>query len=410
MAGGAGEVVGRLRGGAPDPSLQCDPPSSCNPASAGLPPLRLEPFVTAVWILERTASRRFPFRISIEQHGRVLLAVRTQARWPGPGQQIFCLRERELDPAEVLEPVERVPVAHLTRLGRKLTLVLDRPNRKRCELLAVQKPRRDGTGTYEQVFFRTESGIRAHRSRTRLELALPGSPLAIVVDSGERYPWRFPGAAVERRKLAAGDYALLDGERVAAVVERKSFDNLLAELGAIQAFHQQLADLASHEAAVLVIEADYRDFLDPARLAGRWPPAHLARGLAEIAALHPHLPMIYAGNRKLANLWTARYFAAVAARLAGRGPGLVRELELGYDATPRPAGLDARIRAAALEEMPAEFAFSELAVRFEETPPARLRRVLGQLRDEGRIVRTGAGRGARWERRPADAGLLLPLT
>jgi hypothetical protein len=31
----------------------------------------------------------------------------------------------------------------------------------------VQKPRREG-GTYEQVFFGTESGIRPHRSRTQL--------------------------------------------------------------------------------------------------------------------------------------------------------------------------------------------------------------------------------------------------
>ena len=88
-------------------------------------------------MVERTASRRFPYRVSIEQNGRLVLAVRAQARWPGPGQQIFCLRESELDPAEPLEPVERVPVAHLTRLGRKLALVLDRPNRKRCELLVV---------------------------------------------------------------------------------------------------------------------------------------------------------------------------------------------------------------------------------------------------------------------------------
>lgn len=73
--------------------------------------------------------------------------------------------------------------------------MLDRPNLKRCELL-VQKPRREG-GTYEQVFFRTESGIRAHRSRTRLELAPATAELRIVVDSGERYLWRFPGAAVE---------------------------------------------------------------------------------------------------------------------------------------------------------------------------------------------------------------------
>lgn len=356
--------------------------------------------VTALWIVERTPSRRFPFRVSLEQNGRLLLAVRAQARWPGPGQQIFCLRERELDPAEPLEPLERVPVAHLTRLGRKLTVVLDRPSRKRCELLVVRKPRRDGTGTYEEVFFRTESGIRAHRSRTRLELAPATSPLRIVVDSGERYPWRFPRALVERRKLAAGDYALLDGERVAAVVERKSFDNLLGEVGAIQALHQQLADLASHATAALVIEADYRDFLDPERLTGRWPPAHLARALAELAALHPGLPIIYAGNRKLANLWTYRFFAAVAARRADPGPAVVRQLELRYDAGPRTGGLDEQIRSAVLEELPAPFAFAELAARFGQTPPARLRRVLDQLRREGRVVRTGAGRGARWARCP----------
>lgn len=356
--------------------------------------------MTAVWVVERTGSRRFPYRVSIEQNGRLLVAVRAQARWPGPGQQIFCLRERELDPAEPLEPVERVPVAQLTRLGRKLALVLDRPNRKRCELLVVQKPRADGTGSYEQVFFRTESGIRSHRSRTRLELAPPPSVLTIVVDSAERYPWRFPGAAIQRRKLAAGDYALLDGERTAAVVERKSYDNLLTDVGAIQALHQQLADLASHAAAALVIEADYRDFLDPVRLGGRWPPAHLARVLAEVAALHPALPVIYAGNRKLANLWTYRFFGAVAARRADAGSSLVRELELRYDAEPRTAGVEERIRTAVIEELPARFAFAELAGRFGETPPARLRRVLQQLRREGRIVRTGAGRGARWERCP----------
>lgn len=120
-------------------------------------------------------------------------------------------------PRRAARAMERVPVAHLARLGRKLTVVLDRPNRKRCELLVVKKPRRDGTGIHEQVFFRTESGIRAHRSRTRLVLAPPPASLAVVVDTAERYPWRFPGAVVSRRKLAAGDYALLDGERVAAV-------------------------------------------------------------------------------------------------------------------------------------------------------------------------------------------------
>ena len=47
---------------------------------------------SAIWIVERTGQRRFPFRISLEQEGRLLVAFRTQAQWLGPGQQVFCLR------------------------------------------------------------------------------------------------------------------------------------------------------------------------------------------------------------------------------------------------------------------------------------------------------------------------------
>jgi len=361
------------------------------------------------WIVERTLNRRFPFRISIEQNGRLIFAVRAQAQWPGPGQQIFCLREHEDDPSERLDAVEHVPVAHVGRVGRKLVVVLDRGSRKRCEFLVVQKERRDGSGTYEQVFFRTETGIRAHRSRTRVELTGVGAPLHIVIDSGERYPWRFPSATVERRKLAVGDYALLDGERLVAVVERKSFDNLLTDIGALQALHQQLADLASHESAAFAIEAQYADFLNADRLAGRWPGAHVARVLAEIAALHPSLPIVYAGNRKLANLWTQRFFEAVAARRSN--PPLQFQLDVAqrYDGGPRAPALDELIRIAALEELPDPFRFTELAARFPDAPASRLRRVLAQLKREGRITRTGGGRGSRWNRSArAPEGERLP--
>jgi hypothetical protein len=354
--------------------------------------------VQATWIVERTASRRFPFRVSIEQEGRLVAAFRTQGRWPGPGQQVFCLRERELDPAEPLDEIERVPVAHLARVGRKLTVALDRPNRKRCEFLVVRKEKVDGSGAYEQVFFRTESGIRAHRSRTRVELRAPDAALHVVIDSGERYPWRFPGATVERRKLAVGDYALLDAGRVAAVVERKSFDNILGDLGAIQALHQTLADLASHEAAALVIEAQYADFLDPRRVAGRWPPAYLARALAEVTALHPTLPVVFAGNRKLANLWTERFFPAVQTRRTSPALELPLVVAERYDPSPREPGLDEEIRVAALRELPVPFSMTQLGDRFPGVPVTRLRRVVAQLKREGLMVRTGAGRGARWAR------------
>jgi hypothetical protein len=145
--------------------------------------------VRPVWIVERTQHRRFPIRITIEQDDRLILAVRAQSPWPGPGQQVFCLRERGRDPEEFSETLERVEVAHLARVGRKLAVVLDRPSRKRCEFLVVKRERKGGGERYEQIFFRTESGIRAHRSRSRVELLPSATPaLTIAVDSGERYP------------------------------------------------------------------------------------------------------------------------------------------------------------------------------------------------------------------------------
>ncbi|MGE0441450.1 MAG: ERCC4 domain-containing protein [Gemmatimonadales bacterium] len=349
-----------------------------------------------LWIVERTRSLRFPFRISVEQGGRLILALRAQSAWPGPGQQIFCLREDGHDPAEPLEALERVPLAQLSRVGRKLTVVLDRPTRKRCEILTVEKPRRDGTGTYQQIFLRTESGIRSHRSRSRVELAGPAPGLTIVVDSAERYPWRFPEARVVRRRLPTGDYALEVDGRLAALVERKSFDNLLTEVGSVQALHHQLADLAGHPPAALVIEAQYGDFLDERRLAGRWGPSHLARVLAELTALHPTLPIVYAGSRKLANLWTARFFAACARREGSPQLELVRETLAAYDPVPRSPGLDEAIRVAVLTRLGQEFAFADLRGLLPEADDGRLRRVLAQLKAEGRVRRVGAGRAARW--------------
>lgn len=346
-----------------------------------------------VWTVERTQHRRFPIRITIEQDGRLILTVRAQSPWPGPGQQVFCLREGERDPEEYLEPLERVEVAHLSQVGRKLTVVLDRPSRKRCEFLVLKRERKGEGAPYEQIFFRTESGIRAHRSRARVELLPSAAPaLTVAVDSGERYPWRFPGATVVRRKLATGDYAALDGGREIAVVERKSFDNLLGDVGSIQALHHQLEDLARLPAAALVVEAQYGDFLDDRRLAGRWPAAHLARVLAELTALHPKLPIVFAGNRKLANEWCAAFFAACATRGAAPQLELVREALAEYEAEPHAAGVEARVREAALG-MAGEFALGDLAAAMPDVPKPRIRRVLGQLRG-GRPAlagRLGAG-------------------
>lgn len=354
--------------------------------------------MNALWTVQRGTNGRFPFRVAIETDGRVIIAVRAPSMWPGPGQQIFCLREDPNEDAEQLEPVERVPVLQMRRIGRKLAIVLDRALRKRCEFLSITKPYKDRPGSYEQIFFRTESGIRAHRSRTRLELQPRQTEMDVVVDSGEKYAWRFPGTRLTNRKLPAGDYALLDGERIIAVIERKSFENFLHDLGAMQALHHALADLARYDRAALVIEAQYADFLDPRRLAGRWPPTFVAKAIAEVTALHASLPVIFAGNRKLANQWAYRFFEACAARQPAPQLELVREVGPMYGPIDRAVSLDERLRETILRDITGRFAVSDLAARFEGMSESRVRRVLREMEREGKVRCLGRGRGPRWEK------------
>lgn len=350
--------------------------------------------MSAYWIVENTEDKRFPYRIRIEQDGRVLLCVRAQAPWPGPGKQVFCLREVEPDPDEVLSAHERVPIAHLSRLGRKLSLALDRPQRKRCEFLKIEKRRKDGSGSYEQVFFRTESAVRAHKSSKRTELFTQGS-LDVVIDSQERYPWRFPGATSTRRKMPVGDYALRHEQRLAAVVERKTRENFFSDLSQLKGLQQQLAELASYPHAALVIEAQYRDFGDPKHL-GPWPAAHVQRVLAELAVLFPTVQIVFAGNRKLANLWTQRWFDAVNASLARPALDSVREVTSRYHKEPADGGLDTRIRLAVTNDMPDQFRTRLLNQHFPDVPKTRIKRVLDQLREEGRLTTAGRSSGTCW--------------
>ena len=350
----------------------------------------------AHWIVERTVHPRFPYRIRIEQDGRTLLAVRTQDLWPGPGAQVFCLRETNFDPAEPLEPVERVPVAHLARVGRKLSVTIDRVTRKRCEFLKVEKPASDGGTLREQIYFRTEAGMRAHRTSGRVEL-VPRYAIEVVVDSAERYAWTFPGASVTRRRLPVGDYALVRGEALVAIVERKSLTNLLANVHEIKGLHSQMAELSAYERAFVVVEAQYGDLTRP-ELIGKWPASHLLRVVAELAALHPRVPLLFAGNRKLANAWTHRFFSSLVAAADVKVSDLVREPLLRFEPAPVDGGTDTRIRIALLQEIPDGFSFAQVRAAFPGVPDGRLRRVMDQLRREGRLGRAGAGLASRWSR------------
>ena len=366
-----------------------------------------------LWIVSATGNPRFPYRIEIRRGGRREVVLWAQDRWPGGGKQIFCIREGEPDgSSQDFAELERVRIVHLERAGKQLSVILDRPTRKRCSFLFLTRRYRNKPGTYEQIFFRTQQGMQQHRSGARVELSGHGA-YRVVVDSAERYPWSFGGVPTERRQLPAGDYACEIDHELVAVAERKTFENLMGDIGKMQVLHAKLADLERWRHAALVIEAEYRDFLNPKKLNGYYSPAHLARVLGELHVIHPGIQIVYAGSRKSAEQWCQGWFAA-RARLHHRdrrdlrdgtgGAAVSGATESGDPPTDAGAVVSEagdsgqEIRACILcsPQLPRPFAFGDLRRRFPAVADSHIRAVLNELRRAGRLTTSGRGRGTRW--------------
>lgn len=264
------------------------------------------------WILERCASDRFPYRLQILREDKPWLVLRTQDRWPAAGRHIFCLREDESPPPEeVLEELERVDIVAFHERGRRISVVLDRKRYKRCDFLFLTRSYKRQPGeSYEQIFWLTQRSIEQHRPAYKLVSHQGNTESVVRIHSNERYPWRFPGMHTERGTLPTGDYALMDGDRMLALVERKTLDNLLADFGMMPVLHQRLAELATHGNHAFLVEAPYSDFLNPKKV-HHYTPGFCAKAIAELYALHPTLRIVFCANRKIANEWTKHFFAAV---------------------------------------------------------------------------------------------------
>jgi len=268
--------------------------------------------VKGTWVLERTQNDRFPYRLQIIRGDRSWLVLRTQDRWPAAGRHIFCLREEQPpEPDEMLEELERVDIVTFNERGRRISVVLDRKRYKRCDFLFLKKPYKGRPGeSYEQIFWLTQRSIEQHRPAFKLVSRQGSFKLVVRIHSNEKYPWRFPGAVTERGAIPSGDYALMDGGRMLAVVERKTLDNLLADFGTMPVLHQKLAELAAHDNHALVVEAPYADFLNSKKV-HHYTPSFCAKAIAELYALHPGLRIVFCANRKIANEWTRHFFEAV---------------------------------------------------------------------------------------------------
>ena len=232
--------------------------------------------------------------------GAVVLKVRDV--WPRTAK-VYC--HRALAWPEDPEIVERVPVRDCRRRGAAVDLVLDRARENRSQFVFTKARGRD------VIFWQSARTTRQARPNVVVPTArAAGRQLEILVDVHERYPWTFghQQATTRRAKLAAGDYAVVVGDRVVAAVERKSLADLVATMTAGK-LRYLLAELATLPAAAVVVEDRYSAVFKLDRVR----PAVIAEGLGEAAARFASVPIVFAETRPLAQEWTYRFLGAALA-------------------------------------------------------------------------------------------------
>ena len=229
------------------------------------------------------------------------VVLKARDTWPRTAK-VYCHRADAWP--EDAEIVERVPVRSCTARGPAVELVLDRGRENRSQLVFTRLK-----GGREAIFWqsaRTNSKARPG-VRTPTARASGLSRLEVVVDSGERYPYRFTKQQADavRGALRCGDYGVKrDGELV-ATVERKSLEDLARSLVDAR-MAAQLAELATVPHAAVVVEERYsRLFTLPFV-----KPGFVADLLARVQVRWPTVPVFFAETRPLAEEWTYRFLAA----------------------------------------------------------------------------------------------------
>jgi hypothetical protein len=234
------------------------------------------------------------------------LVLKAGEPWPRTAK-VYCHRVDGGWP-EGAEVLEEVPVRVCARRGVAIDLVLDRDREQRSQFVFTAVQGR------EVVFWQSartarqaRPGIRVPRRRAA---GYQGAELEILVDTRERYPYRFAGKQTRatRRRLRVGDYAVEAGGVLAAAVERKSLQDLAAGLvdGSLAFL---LAELATLPRAALVVEDRYSRLFKLEHV----QPGFVAELLAAIQVRYPNVPIGFFETRPLAEEYTFRFLGAALA-------------------------------------------------------------------------------------------------
>lgn len=260
--------------------------------------------------------------------GAVML--KTKDTWPRT-QKVYCHPANSWPPVDEVEVIERIPVRSCTRRGAAIDLILDRARENRSQFVFTQAKGR------QVVFWQSARTRKQARPNVSVPTArASGRSIEIVVDTRERYAWKFSKQQADTRKqaLPAGDYAVQHNGAPVAVVERKTTQDLVSTMVGGNLW-PLLAALCDVDHAAVVVEDRYSSVfkLDYVR------PSTITEQLAEASVRYPSVPIVFAETRQLAEEWTYRFLgAALEHHLTdAAAQRLVRELPQGRP-EPNPTG------------------------------------------------------------------------
>lgn len=263
---------------------------------------------------DEASSLPFLIRLPLGPNG---IALKVRETWPRTNK-VYC--HRADDWPEDLDVVERIPVRSCVRRGAAIDLVLDRAREHRSQFVFARARGR------EVIFWQSARTAKQARPAVSVPTArAAGQVLEILVDSHERYAWKFDGqqASTFKRALPAGDYAVEFDGRIIASVERKSLSDLVSTLTGGK-LRYLLADLSALPRAALVVEDRWSSVFKLDRVR----PAVVADGLAEAQVRFPSVPIVFCENRQLAQEWAYRFLGAAIAHHQDHLGGEVRQATL----------------------------------------------------------------------------------
>lgn len=242
-----------------------------------------------------------PFIMFVPVSGSPLV-VKAKDSWPRTGK-VYCHRDSWPENPEI---VEEVPVRSCVRRGVAIDLVLDRARENRSQFVVTTLK-----GGREGIFWQTAKTSRKTRPGMRLPSRRSAAgELEIIVDTRERYAWKFEKqqATTTKKALRVGDYAVETDTDVVGVVERKTLPELASNVvdGSLLI---RLAELAGERRAAIVVEDRWADVFRLAHVA----PSMVAEMLAAAQVRYPNVPIVFCETRQLAQEWTYRFLGAAAA-------------------------------------------------------------------------------------------------